>query len=61
MAFTRFSALFLIMMFISGISSCGKIGPLYLPDETPEPSAETSMKLTDSETESQVERQADSK
>jgi len=35
MALTRISALFLIMLFISGLSGCGKTGPLYLPDETP--------------------------
>jgi predicted small lipoprotein YifL len=33
MPLTRISALFFIILFISGISSCGKTGKLYLPDE----------------------------
>lgn len=33
MAVIRISALFFIILFISGLSGCGKTGPLYLPDE----------------------------
>lgn len=29
----RISALFFAMILISGLSGCGKTGPLYLPDE----------------------------
>jgi len=34
MASLRISALFLIMLFITGLSACGKTGPLYLPDDS---------------------------
>jgi len=34
MAWIRISALFLMMLFITGITACGKMGPLYLPDES---------------------------
>jgi len=34
MALIRISALFLIFLYISGLSGCGKTGPLYLPEET---------------------------
>ena len=34
MAVTRISALFFIILFIIGLSGCGKTGPLYLPDES---------------------------
>jgi len=33
MAWIRISALFIMMLFITGITACGKTGPLYLPDE----------------------------
>ena len=34
MAVIRISALFFIILFFSGLSGCGKTGPLYLPDDT---------------------------
>lgn len=37
MALRRISALFLVILFLSGFSGCGKIGPLYLPDESQAP------------------------
>jgi len=36
MAVKRISALFFILLFMSTISSCGKTGKLYLPDEKPQ-------------------------
>jgi len=33
MAWIRISALFLMMLFITGTTACGKMGALYLPDE----------------------------
>jgi len=46
MALRRISALFLVILFLSGISGCGKIGPLYLPDESPAPKEESVQKIT---------------
>lgn len=46
MAVTRISALFLVIVFLSALSGCGKIGPLYLPDEPQAPSEEPVQKLT---------------
>jgi len=46
MALTRISALFLVILFFSGIAGCGKIGPLYLPDESQAPSEESAQKIT---------------
>jgi len=46
MALTRISALFLVILFLSGFSGCGKIGPLYLPDETEKASEEAVQKVT---------------
>jgi len=36
MALLRISALFLMMLLVSGLSSCGKTGSLYLPTEQTE-------------------------
>jgi|GEM_PF-6938795 len=44
MAVTRNSALFLIILFIAGLSGCGKTGPLYLPDKNLESGANSSQK-----------------
>jgi len=46
MALRRISALFLVILFISGFSGCGKIGPLYLPDESQAPKEEPAQKIT---------------
>jgi len=46
MALTRISALFLVILFLSGSGGCGKIGPLYLPDESQAPSEESVQKIT---------------
>ena len=34
MALPRISAIFLILMFTTALSACGKTGPLYLPEST---------------------------
>jgi len=42
MAVKRISALFFILLFMSSISSCGRTGKLYLPDEKPPSEAKVS-------------------
>ena len=46
MALRRISALFLVILCLSAFSGCGKIGPLYLPDESQVTKEEAAQKIT---------------
>jgi len=46
MALRRISALFLVILFLSAFSACGKIGPLYLPDESQATKQEAAQKIS---------------
>jgi len=55
MALRRISALFLVILFLSAFSGCGKIGPLYLPDESQTSKEEAAQKITGDKPASQQE------
>ncbi|MCW8933190.1 MAG: lipoprotein [Gammaproteobacteria bacterium] len=55
MALRRISALFLVILFLSGFSGCGKIGPLYLSDESEVSKEEPVQKIIDDKPEMQQE------